>query len=158
MSTRTQPTKKRAQFLPLVLIVLAAVTLALYLPVFQNDFVNYDDPDYVTENAHVQTGLNWSDVKWAFTTGHASNWHPLTWLSHMLDCQLYGLNPAGHHASNLILHTANVLLLFWVLWRLTGRLWACAFVAALFAWHPLHVESVAWVSERKDVLTPSAGS
>jgi tetratricopeptide (TPR) repeat protein len=101
----------------------------------------------------VQKGLTWTGIKWAFTTGHASNWHPLTWLSHMADCELFGLNPGAHHLVNVLFHTANVVLLLMLLLRLTGELWPAAFVAALFAWHPLHVESVAWISERKDVLS-----
>lgn len=129
------------------------ITLAIYSPALKSEFVNYDDLGYVTENQHVQEGLSGAVVKWAFTTGDQSNWHPLTWLSHALDCQLYGLKPAGHHLTSLLFHTANSLLLFWLLLRMTGALWRSAFVAALFAWHPAHVESVAWVSERKDVLS-----
>jgi tetratricopeptide (TPR) repeat protein len=130
---------------------LGLITFALYLPTVRHEFIQFDDQQYVTENLHVQAGLSSSGIRWAFGF-HASNWHPLTWLSHMLDCQLYGLNPAGHHLTNLLLHTANTLLLFLALLRLTGKTWHCAAVAALFGWHPLHVESVAWVSERKDVL------
>jgi len=115
--------------------------------------VNYDDPDYIIGNAHVTGGLTWANVVWAFTSNDAANWHPLTWLSHMMDCQLFGVNPAGHHLMNLLFHTANTLLLFLLLTQLTGALWRSALVAALFAWHPLHVESVAWASERKDVLS-----
>jgi protein O-mannosyl-transferase len=137
----------------LICLALALITLGVYAPVRHFEFVNYDDPDYVTANSNVQSGITKPAVIWAFTTGHASNWHPLTWISHMLDFQLYGLNPAGHHVTNLLFHAANALLLFWVLLRLTGQTWPSAFVAALFAWHPLHVESVAWVSERKDVLS-----
>ena len=136
-----------------VALALAVVTLLVYLPVLHNGFVNYDDPDYITNNPHVQAGLTWPGIVWAFQSGEASNWHPLTWISHMMDCQLFGLNPAGHHLTNLLFHTANALLLFIVLKQLTGALWRSAFVAALFAWHPLHVESVAWASERKDVLS-----
>jgi tetratricopeptide (TPR) repeat protein len=132
---------------------LALITLLVYLPASRDGFVNYDDQDYVTENSVVQKGLTWTGIKWAFTTGHASNWHPLTWLSHMTDCELFGLNPGAHHLVNVLFHTANVVLLFLLLLRLTGELWPGAFVAALFAWHPLHVESVAWISERKDVLS-----
>src|SRR5208283_5662499 len=109
--------------------------------------------DYITNNAHVKAGLTWTGVIWAFRTGAAANWHPLTWLSHMLDCQLYGLYPGGHHSTNLLFHVANTLLLFLWLRQLTGALWRSALVAALFAWHPLHVESVAWAAERKDVLS-----
>ena len=136
-----------------VACALALITLALYLPMLRHGFVNYDDPDYITGNKHVMAGLTWSSIVWAFQSGDAANWHPLTWISHMLDCQLFGLNPTGHHLTNLLFHTANTLLLFLLLNRLTGALWRSAFVAALFAWHPLHVESVAWASERKDVLS-----
>ena len=141
----------------LVSLLLAALTLAVFWPVIHFDFVNYDDPGYVTENSHVSRGLTWEDVVWAFRTGHAANWHPVTWLSHMLDCQLYGLKPWGHHLTNLLFHTANTLLLFLLLQRMTGARWRSAFVAALFALHPLHVESVAWVAERKDVLSTFFG-
>lgn len=116
-------------------------------------FVNYDDPDYVTSNRHVVTGLSWANVVWAFTTGHASNWHPLTWISHMLDCQLFGQHAIGHHLVNVAFHMANTVLLFLLLRAMTAALWRSAFVAALFALHPLHVESVAWISERKDLLS-----
>jgi tetratricopeptide (TPR) repeat protein len=137
----------------LIGLLLALITLLAYLPASRDGFVNYDDQDYVTENSVVQKGLTWTGIKWAFTTGHASNWHPLTWLSHMADCELFGLNPGAHHLVNVLFHTANVVLLLVLLLRLTGELWPGAFVAALFAWHPLHVESVAWISERKDVLS-----
>ena len=129
------------------------VTLMVYLPVRQHSFVVYDDSDYVTDNRVVQVGLTWAGVKWAFTTGHASNWHPLTWLSHMLDVQLFGTGPTGPHVVNVLFYAANTVLLFIVFRRLTGALWRSALVAALFALHPLHVESVAWVAERKDVLS-----
>ncbi len=128
-------------------------TLAVYAQALSCDFVNYDDLGYVTENSHIQGGLSWTSIGWAFSTGDQSNWHPLTWISHILDCQLYGLKPFGHHLTNLLFHLANTLLLFGVLRRMTGAIWPSAFVAALFAWHPAHVESVAWVSERKDVLS-----
>jgi tetratricopeptide (TPR) repeat protein len=134
-------------------LLLALITLLAYLPVARDGFVDYDDQDYVTENSVVQKGLTWTGIQWAFTTGHASNWHPLTWLSHMADCELFGLNPGAHHLVSVLFHTANAVLLFALLLRLTGQLWPSAFVAALFAWHPLHVESVAWISERKDVLS-----
>ena len=137
----------------LVGLLLALGTLLLYLPVRQHGFVVYDDPDYVTENPVVQAGLTWAGVKWAFTSLQASNWHPLTWLSHMLDCELLGLNAGAQHLVNVLFHCANSLLLFVVLRRMTRALWPSAFVAALFAWHPLHVESVAWLAERKDVLS-----
>src|ERR1035437_1226901 len=134
-------------------LLLAAATLVVFLPTVRHDFVTYDDPDYVTTNPHVQGGLTRDAVVWAFRTGHSGNWHPLTWLSHMLDCQLYGLEPAGHHLTSLLFHALNTMLLYILLRRLTGAVWRSAFVAALFALHPLHVESVAWVSERKDVLS-----
>ncbi len=137
----------------LIALLLALVTLVVYLPAVRCDFVNFDDQLYVTENPHVQGGLTWPDIEWAFTTFHAANWHPLTWLSHMADCTLFGLNPAAHHFVNVLFHAANTALLFLLLLRLTGALWPAAWVAALFAWHPLHVESVAWISERKDVLS-----
>jgi tetratricopeptide (TPR) repeat protein len=137
----------------LVCLFLIMVTLAVYWQLQNFDFVNYDDPLYVYANLHVQEGLTSDSITWAFTTTHAGNWHPLTWLSHMLDCQLYGLNPGWHHITNLFLHIANTLLLFVVFRRMTGSLWQSGFVAALFALHPLRVETVAWVSERKDVLS-----
>ncbi len=136
-----------------VSLVLLLGTFFLYFPVLRHDFVNYDDPKYVTENVQVKNGLTLAGELWAFKTGHAHNWHPLTWLSHELDCRLYGLKPAGHHLTNLLFHLANTLLLFGVLFSMTGALRRSALVAALFAWHPLHVESVAWVAERKDVLS-----
>ncbi|MEE9212838.1 MAG: tetratricopeptide repeat protein, partial [Phycisphaeraceae bacterium] len=137
----------------IVYLLLIAATVTVYGQVIQFEFVDFDVPKYVTENWHVRDGLTADGIVWAFTTGHASNWHPLTWLSHMLDCQLYGLNAAGHHATNVLLHILNTLLLFAVLKSLTGAVWPSSFVAALFALHPLHVESVAWVAERKDVLS-----
>ena len=138
-------------------LVLFLCTLLLFSRAIGNDFVNYDDPDYVTKNWQVQAGLTWSGAKWAFTTGEASNWHPLTWLSHMADWSLFGDNPHGHHATSVVWHALNAVLLFVVLRRLTGAFWISAFAAALFAWHPLRVESVAWVAERKDVLSAFFG-
>ena len=137
--------------------LLALITLAVYWPVTGFDFINYDDTDYVTYNPMVQQGLTAQSVTWAFTSNHASNWHPVTWLSHMVDCAIFGLKPGGHHLTNLLFHTANVVLLFLVLGAMTGSVWRSALVAALFAWHPLHVESVAWISERKDVLSTFFG-
>ncbi len=134
-------------------IVLALVTLGLFWPVTQATFIKLDDFDYVVGNDHIHHGVNGASLKWAFTEFHSSNWHPLTWISHMLDFQWFGLNAGGHHAVNMIFHVANAVLLFFVLMRLTGALWRSVIVAALFAWHPLHVESVAWVAERKDVLS-----
>ena len=133
--------------------LLALITVGVFSPVVNDDFVNYDDPLYVTENAEVQEGLTGKGVAWALTADRAVNWHPLTWLSHMLDCQLYGLLPAGHHFTSLLFHLASTVLLFGILRRMTGAVWRSALVAALFAWHPTHVESVAWVAERKDVLS-----
>jgi protein O-mannosyl-transferase len=137
----------------LICLTLALVTAALYWPITNNGFINFDDEQYVTGNKHVTTGLSWSNIVWAFKTNEAANWHPLTWMSHMLDCDLYGLNPGGHHLTNLLFHVANTLLLFLLLNQMTGATWRSAFVAAFFAWHPLHVESVAWASERKDTLS-----
>jgi tetratricopeptide (TPR) repeat protein len=148
-----QQQKRKPANLWLAASVLGLVTLALYSPLLGHQFLLYDDQQYVTENARVQTGLSWGGMAWAFKASYATNWHPLTWLSHMLDCQIYGLHPAGHHLTSLLLHTANTLLLFLVLRRLTGAPWRSFGVAALFAWHPLQVESVAWVAERKDVLS-----
>lgn len=133
----------------LICLVLAVVTLVAFWQVIGSQFINYDDDDYVTANPHVRT----LDLPWAFSTFHEANWHPLTWVSHMIDYRLFGANPAGPHAVNLLLHIASTVLLFLVLRRMTGYLWRSAFVAALFAVHPLHVESVAWVAERKDVLS-----
>jgi predicted negative regulator of RcsB-dependent stress response len=132
---------------------LAVVTIAVYARVAGCSFINLDDNDYVTQNPRVQSGITWKGIVWAFAAGHAANWHPLTWLSHMLDCQLFGMNPAGHHLTSLGLHVASTLLLFRLLLRMTQALWPSAFVAAVFGLHPLHVESVAWVAERKDVLS-----
>ncbi|PWU15126.1 MAG: hypothetical protein C5B50_15875 [Verrucomicrobia bacterium] len=127
-------------------------TFALYFPALYHEFLVYDDQQYVTENPHVRAGLTWHGLVWAFGT-KAGNWHPLTWLSHMLDYSVYHLHPWGHHLTSVLLHAASSALLFMVLSRVTGTMWRSAAVAALFAWHPLHVESVAWISERKDVLS-----
>lgn len=137
----------------LIYIILALATIIAFEQVCHNEFVNYDDDAYVTENQHVKAGFTYDSIIWAFTTNRSSNWHPLTWLSHMLDCQLFGTEPCWHHLTNLLLHLTNTLLLFAVLRRMTGTLWRSVFVAAAFALHPLHVESVAWVAERKDVLS-----
>ena len=142
---------KYSSFWICLALTLAIVTV--YCQVGSYDFVNYDDGEYVYQNPNIQRGLTYDAVKWAFTTNYAANWHPLTWISHILDWQLYGSNAGGHHITNLIFHIANALLLFIVLRQMTSALWPSAFVAALFALHPLHVESVAWVSERKDVLS-----
>ena len=133
--------------------VLALSTIGAFWPVTHAEFINYDDPQYVTANAHVLTGLKWVNVTWAFGAFYAYNWHPLTWLSHMLDVAVFGKCAGGPHCVNLALHVANSLLLFGLLRRMTGAYWRSAWVAGLFALHPLHVESVAWVSERKDVLS-----
>ena len=140
-----------------VCALLALVTLLVYLPVRHHAFVVCDDPDYVTQNPIVQAGLTWSGFQWAFSTLDASNWHPLTWLSHMLDCQLFGLNAGRHHLVSVLFHATNAVLLLLLMVRMTGAFWQSAFIAALFAWHPLHVESVAWVAERKDVLSTFFG-
>lgn len=134
-------------------LLLAALTLVVFGQVCGHGFSIYDDCLYVTDNRVVQAGLTAKGIAWASTTWHASNWHPLTWASHMLDVSLYGPNPAGHHLTNLLFHAANAVLLFLVLLRMTGAPWRSAFAAALFAVHPLHVESVAWIAERKDVLS-----
>jgi protein O-mannosyl-transferase len=137
----------------LILLFLTAATLLAFGQVNHCDFISYDDGVYLTANHHIQNGLSIEGIRWAFTTDYANFWHPLTWLSHMLDVQLFGLNPRGHHLTNLLFHIVNTLLLFFVLHQMTNTLWQSAFVAALFALHPLHVESVAWVAERKDVLS-----
>lgn len=134
-------------------LLLALITLVVYLPAGRHDFIVFDDPDYVTENRIVQPGITTHGIAWAFTSFHASNWHPVTWLSHMLDCGLFGLNPGAQHIVNALIHAGNAVLVFVLLLQLTGKLWPAAVVAAMFAWHPLRVESVAWISERKDVLS-----
>ena len=136
-----------------ICIFLAVSTFAVYSQVQDHEFINYDDDKYVTNNEYVKAGFTRDSVGWALTTSYNSNWHPMTWLSHMLDAQLFGPNSKGHHLTNLLFHIANVLLLFLVLLRMTGALWQSGFVAALFALHPLNVESVAWVAERKNVLS-----
>lgn len=132
---------------------LAALTMLAFSPLLGAGFINYDDPMFVTENAHAKAGLTWEGLRWAFTTLHMGFYYPLTLISHMLDCQIYGLQPWGHHLTSLLIHVANALLLMAVLRRATGALWPSTLVAALFAVHPLHVESVAWIAERKDVLS-----
>ena len=143
----------REKQIPLIYLLLTVAALIAFWQVNQCDFINYDDPLYVTENIHVKSGITFGSIRWAFTTGHSANWHPVTWISHMLDVQLFGLKPRWHHLTNLLFHIANTLLLFFVFCRMTKAPWKSAFVAALFALHPLHVESVAWVAERKDVLS-----
>src|SRR5881296_133053 len=136
-----------------VCICLALLTWIVFGQTLRHDFVNYDDPRYVYQNTRITNGLDLIGIAWAFTHIHAENWHPLTTITHMLDCQLYGLKAGGHHFTNVLLHTIAVVLLFLVLQQMTGAIWQSAFVAALFAIHPLRVESVAWISERKDVLS-----
>jgi tetratricopeptide (TPR) repeat protein len=137
----------------LICLFLMAVTLTAFWQVQHHEFINYDDGGYVTQNLYVRAGITVKGIIWAFTNTRATNWHPLTWLSHMLDCDFYGLNPGKHHLTNLLFHTANTLMLFLVLHRMTKTIWANAFIAVLFALHPLHVESVAWLAERKDLLS-----
>ena len=142
--------------LPAVLcFLLAAVTLILYSPVGRHPFVDYDDQSYVFQNDHVKAGLTWDTLTWAMTATDYSNWHPLTWISHALDFQLFGLNAGAHHWTSVIIHALNAMLLFLLLWRVTGATWKGLMVAALFALHPLNVESVAWIAERKNVLCTS---
>jgi len=136
-----------------ICLILITAVLLVYWQVGDHEFVNYDDNVYITDNAQVQKGLTSKGIIWAFTTSHTGNWHPLTWISHMVDCEFYGLNPKGHHLTNVLFHTANAILLFVVLRWMTGAIWRSGLVAALFALHPLHVESVAWAAERKDVLS-----
>jgi protein O-mannosyl-transferase len=161
---RRQAARKRAKLIPEktgltaksrtigLCVLLAVSTFALYLPALSHSFVNFDDQYYVTQNAHVQAGLTWGTVKWAFSTTRAANWHPLTWISHAVDCQLFGLNPAGHHFDSMLLHVLNSVLLFLLLQLATELTGPSLLVAALFAFHPLNVESVAWIAERKNVL------
>ena len=141
---------KKELSISFILAILAGI---IYFQTSGHDFIQYDDLDYIVENNNVRTGLSPENVAWAFTTFHSCNWHPLTWISHMIDVQLFGLNPAGHHLVNVLFHIANSILLFLVLRKMTAALWPSAFVAVLFAVHPLHVESVAWAAERKDVLS-----
>ena len=136
-----------------ICILLAIIVAVAFGRSLGHNFVNYDDGEYVYENPHITNGLTLGGIWWAFTHVHAANWHPLTTISHMLDCQIYGLHPWGHHLTNILLHATAAILLFLALRKLTLSLWPSAFVAALFAIHPLRVESVAWISERKDVLS-----
>jgi len=144
---------KREKQILAIYLFLTVITLIAFWQLNQCDFINSDDPEYVTENVYIQNGITMETMRWAFTTDYASNWHPLTWMSHMLDVQLFGLKPRWHHLTNLLFHIANTLLLFFVFHRMTKEPWKSAFVAVLFAIHPIHVESVAWVAERKDVLS-----
>src|SRR5579859_519847 len=142
----------------IIYLALLMITAAVFWPVSWYDYINLDDAAYAAENPHIQQGLTLADVAWAFQpVKRVANWHPVTWLSLMLDCQLFGNSAGAHHLVNLLFHLANVLLLFHVWQRMTGDLWPSALVAALFAWHPLHIESVAWISERKDVLSTFFG-
>jgi tetratricopeptide (TPR) repeat protein len=157
MSESTPPAAvgRRASPTTLIAIGLAAITLGVYAQTCGEgfEFLNVDDPDYVTANVHVQQGISPAGLKWALTSLEAYNWHPLTWMSLQLDAELYGLDPRGFHLTNILLHAANTVLLYWLLWRTTGAVWCSALVAALFGLHPAHVESVAWVTERKDTLS-----
>jgi tetratricopeptide (TPR) repeat protein len=147
------PAKYKSWWIAAVCVVLVLATVLSYCGVRSNDFVSLDDSDYVVENPQVQHGVNAQSIEWAFTAFHSANWHPLTWISHMIDWQLYGNHAGGHHITNLCLHSANAVLLFLLLLYMTGFVWRSAIVAFLFALHPAHVESVAWISERKDVLS-----
>jgi hypothetical protein len=142
--------KRKEIVLALILVV---ATWAVYWPVKDHEFVNLDDPETITENRVVQKGLTAEGILWALTTSFRTYWHPLTWLSIMADVELFGSDPGRHHLSNVFLHTVNALLLFYVLFRMSGGMWQSFFVALLFALHPLHVESVAWATARKDVLS-----
>jgi hypothetical protein len=146
-------TRPRAPRSWLPIAALIALTVVVYSPVWTFGFVSVDDAQYVSGNPHVTQGLSVDGLRWALTTRHAANWHPVTWLSHMLDVELFGVSPGAHHAVNLTLHVVNVLLVFWLMSTVTGRMGRSWWVAAIFAVHPLHVESVAWISERKDVLS-----
>jgi tetratricopeptide (TPR) repeat protein len=146
----SRASEKRVVVFSLLLVV---GTLVCYNPIVRNQFTDFDDSVYVLRNAQVQTGLTWATAKWSFATFHAGYWHPLTWLSHALDCEIFLLNPAGHHYVNLLLHTANAVLLFLLLQQATGLTWSSLLVGALFALHPINVESVAWIAERKNVLS-----
>jgi len=149
--TPAQPSRTQPILLGAALV---AATVLLYLPVVHHDFLRlWDDDAYVTENIHVRTGLTLANARWAFTSFEQSNWHPLTWLSYMIDCQLFGLNSAAQHSENVVWHAANVLLLFWILQRVTGAVWRSFAVAAIWAMHPVNVETVAWVAQRKSLLS-----
>lgn len=152
--TATQPAVPPSRTLVIVsCVLLAAFTLGVYSRVGSHPFIQYDDQAYVTENDHVKDGLSWNTISWALTSVEASNWHPVTWLSHAFDCEMFGLQAGGHHWTNVALHVIDVLLLFLLLLRATGAVRASVFVATLFALHPLNVESVAWIAERKNVLS-----
>jgi tetratricopeptide (TPR) repeat protein len=140
-----------------IVALLILANVLVYADVIHYGFVYYDDPQYVSDNPNVTAGLTGHGLLWAFNVGYQANWHPLTWLSHMLDVELYGLDAGAHHVTNVLLHIGSTLLLFWILWQMTGASGRSAFVAALFAVHPMHVESVAWIAERKDVLSTFLG-
>src|ERR1035438_2649988 len=150
---KTKPFLTGGSLSAILSLLLAAAAIALYSPVIWHSFLVFDDHDYVTANSHVHGGLRWDAIKWAFTSTEAANWHPLTWLSHALDYQLFALNPAGHHLDSVLIHALNAVLLFLLLAWVTKRVGPSLLVAALFAWHPINVESVAWVAERKNVLS-----
>jgi len=141
----------------LILLGLAVMTFGIYAQVIGHQFITLDDPTYIQENSMVNRGVTRAGLAWAFTTFHAANWHPLTWIAHMIDSQLFGMNAGGHLLVNALIHVANTLLVFWFLLRTTHTRWPSALVAALFALHPLHVESVAWASERKNTLSAFFG-
>ena len=141
----------------LILLGLAVMTFAIYAQVAGHQFITLDDPTYIQENPMVNRGISGAGLAWAFTTFYATNWHPLTWISHMIDCQLFGMKAGRHLLVNALIHVGNTLLVFWFLLRATHARWPSALVAALFALHPLHVESVAWASERKDTLSTFFG-
>jgi hypothetical protein len=146
-------TSSKKRHLGLICMGLVIVIFAVYMQTANHQFLTLDDNDYVTNNPHVTSGITGENIIWAFTSVDEANWHPVTWLSHMADVQFYGMNPQGHHLTNVVIHTVSSLLLLFFLLRVTGSLWQSSFVAVLFAIHPLHVESVAWVAERKDVLS-----
>src|SRR5579863_1669839 len=131
-----------------VVLALIAINLIIYAPVRHFEFVSWDDPQYITDNPHISAEFNWQTIRWAFTTGYQFYWHPLTWLSYLLDARIYGLGAGGFHTTNVLLHIANTILLFGILYRMTRALGKSTFVAAMFAAHPLRVESVAWIAER----------
>src|ERR1700704_5573255 len=136
-----------------ICFLLVGIVWIVFGQTLRHEFINYDDHQYVYENPRITSGLTLDGMQWAFTHVHSDNWHPLTTISHMLDCELYGLQAWGHHLTNVLLHAAAAILLFLALSELTGARWSSGFVAGVFAIHPLHVESVAWVAERKDVLS-----
>jgi len=145
--------KSKKIFVLLVCVLLMGASLACFYQSTNFDYIGYDDDKYVSENLHVKNGLSWDGVKWAFTSHHMSNWHPLTWVSHMGVCHFFGSEPRPQHAINLIIHTINILLLFFIFFQMTGALWRSAFIAAIFAIHPMHIESIVWIAELKDLLS-----